>query len=107
MLRAEMIDLEEPDWYNSFVRGFKERLLKGDLGGERREMWEIVRKEGLGLVSKAEAESSSVGEAEVAKVSFLSFFYYFLFFFLSRYIFSFPSGLFFRFEAFASSSLLG
>lgn len=70
MLRQELVELEEPAWYDTFVRGLKTRLLRGELGGERREMWDLVRREGLGLVGGS-------GQEEEKAVSF--FFLFFIF----------------------------
>jgi ATP-dependent DNA helicase 2 subunit 2 len=64
-LRSEMIEMEEPGVWNKWARQFREKLLKGELGGERRELWWKVRGQGkeMGLieegrqgVSKEEAE---------------------------------------------------
>lgn len=69
-MRGEMIELEEPAVYNGFIRELKRKLLAGELGGDRREMWSEVRKNHLGLVEKRHLESSEVGEEEANKVSF-------------------------------------
>lgn len=71
-MRDEMIEIEEPGVYNAFVRGLKQKLLAGELGGDRREMWDGIRKHRLGLVEKRHSESSEVGEEEANKVSFPS-----------------------------------
>lgn len=64
VMRDEMIEIEEPAVYNDFVRDLKRKLLAGELGGDRRDMWEEVRKNRLGLVEKGQSESSEVGEEE-------------------------------------------
>lgn len=68
-MRDEMIEIEEPAVYNDFVRDLKRKLLAGELGGDRRDMWEEVRKNRLGLVEKGQSESSEVGEEEAKEVS--------------------------------------
>lgn len=73
-MRDEMIEIEEPAVYDGFVRELKRKLLAGELGGDRREMWEEIRKNRLGLVEKGHSESSEVGEEEAKEVS--STFYY-------------------------------
>lgn len=70
-MREEMIEIEEPAVYNGFIRELKRKLLAGELGGDRREMWNEIRKNRLGLVEKRHSESSEVGEEEAKKVSFL------------------------------------
>ena len=56
--------------WNDWVRQLKKKLLAGDLGGERGELWYGVRKARLGLVGKSEWDMSDVSEEEVK--SFLS-----------------------------------
>ena len=69
VLRDEMIELEEPRIYNDSVRALKQKLLSDELGGDRREMWDLVRKNHLGLVEKKVSERSSVTEEEAKLVS--------------------------------------
>ena len=69
VLRVEMIDLEEPGVYNAVLRKLKEKLLKGELGGERKDFWYEVRKNRLGLVDKKASERSEVSEDEAKEVS--------------------------------------
>ncbi|KAL6713442.1 ATP-dependent DNA helicase yku80 [Lecanora helva] len=64
VMREELIEMEEPGAYNEFLRELKGGLLKGELGGERREVWGMVRKERLGLIEKRSSEQSEVGEEE-------------------------------------------
>lgn len=70
-MREELIEMEEPEVYNEFVRELKRQLLAEELGGDRREMWAEVRKNRLGLVEKKSSERSKVGEEEAKE--FLSF----------------------------------
>lgn len=72
VMREELVALEEPGFYNSFVRDLKKRLLAGELGGDRRDMWWRVRTTGLGLVHQGESEPSDVTIAEAEEVSSLA-----------------------------------
>ncbi|TQW10412.1 Ku family DNA helicase [Cordyceps javanica] len=60
VLREELINMEEPDLYNSFVRGLKKGLLSGSLGGDRRDFWFKVRWSRLGLIEQSQSEISKV-----------------------------------------------
>ena len=64
VMRSEMIDLEEPEAYNEFVRSLKGKLLREELGGDRRDMWYEIRKNKLGLIEKKSSEKSRVDEEE-------------------------------------------
>ncbi|GAB7365487.1 hypothetical protein MBLNU230_g6560t1 [Neophaeotheca triangularis] len=64
VMREEAGEQEEPGLYNEFLRGFKVKVLGGELGGERREMWWKVRQNRLSLISKKESEQSAVSEEE-------------------------------------------
>lgn len=64
-LRGEMVEMEEPGIWNEWAKAFREKVLSGELGGERRELWWKVRGQGsqVGLieggrdgVSKEEAD---------------------------------------------------
>ena len=70
VLREEMLDLEEPGAWNAVVRGLKRDVFAEELGGDRREMWYLIRRNRLGLIGKSEVGVSDVRE-EDAK-SFLS-----------------------------------
>ena len=69
VLRDEMTELEEPGIYNDFLRALKPKLLSDELGGDRRDMWDLIRKSHLGLVEKKTSERSSVTEEEAKIVS--------------------------------------
>jgi len=69
VLRDEMIEFEEPGIYNEFLRALKSKLLSDELGGDRKEMWDLIRKNHLGLVEKKTSERSSVTEEEAEIVS--------------------------------------
>ena len=68
-MRQEMIELEEPGVYNTILRQLKGKLLKGELGGERKDFWYEVRKNRLGLVDRKASERSDVTEDEAREVS--------------------------------------
>ncbi len=77
-MREELVELEEPGVWNAFVRELKRKILKGELGGERREVWWQVRRNGLGLVDRKLSALSEVGEEEAREVR--SFLYLLCFF---------------------------
>ncbi|KAF3393016.1 ATP-dependent DNA helicase II subunit 2 [Talaromyces pinophilus] len=64
VLREELIDYEEPDLYNEFVQPLKEKILKEKLGGDRQELWWLIRRSKLGLIDKAVSDRSEVTEEE-------------------------------------------
>ena len=64
VLREEMIETEEPGMYNDFVRIFKKKLLEEELGGNRLEMWWLVKKEKLGLIPKSVSNPSNITDEE-------------------------------------------
>ena len=64
VLRAEMVENEEPGAWNDFVRQLKTKLLGEQLGGTRKDMWQAMRKQKLGLLDKKASESSNVDEEE-------------------------------------------
>ena len=65
VLRQELIELEEPEMYNEFMTGLKRKLLAEELGGDRLEMWWLVRKERLGLIEKGGVESGKSARSKV------------------------------------------
>lgn len=70
-MREELVNFEEPGLYNAFARDVKGRMLSGELGGDRREMWWKVRKAKLGLIDGKESEVSKVTEDEAKEVGSL------------------------------------
>ena len=64
VMREELIDYEEPALYNDFLKQLKEKLLKEELGGDRRELWWLLRRSKLGLIEQRESEHSEVREEE-------------------------------------------
>ncbi|PKS06836.1 hypothetical protein jhhlp_006912 [Lomentospora prolificans] len=63
-MRDGLVNLEEPDLYNSFVKDLKKQMLSGALEGDRREMWWKIRKARLGLIDNKMSEVSEVTEEE-------------------------------------------
>ncbi|KAK4973940.1 ATP-dependent DNA helicase yku80 [Elasticomyces elasticus] len=64
VMREETVELEEPKAFNDFVKDLKSKILSGELGGERREMWWLVRVNKVGLIQKRECHPSDVSEEE-------------------------------------------
>ncbi len=60
VMREELIGLEEPAIYNTYVTKLKERLAAEKLGGPRLDMWWTIRTSGLGLITASESDVSSV-----------------------------------------------
>ena len=67
-MREELMNLEEPGVYNSFVRDFKKGLLSGALGGDRRDFWFKIRWSRLGLVEQEQSEVSDITTEEAEEV---------------------------------------
>lgn len=68
-VREELVGFEEPALYNDLLRRLKEKILKEELGGDRRELWWLVRKGRIGLVDSATSDRSEVSEKEAQEVS--------------------------------------
>ncbi|KAL4808894.1 SPOC like C-terminal domain-containing protein [Aspergillus unguis] len=64
VVREELISYEEPSLYNDFIRELKESLLKEKLGGDRKELWWLIKRSKLGLIEKGQSELSDVTEEE-------------------------------------------
>src|SRR5699024_1848362 len=43
VMKEELVAFEEPDLYNQFLRRLKMKMLDEKLGGDRREMWWLIR----------------------------------------------------------------
>ena len=73
VMREAMVELEFPGLYNDSIRSLKESLLSGALAGDRREMWfRHVVGGGLGPITQAESEVSTVTVDEAEAVSCVS-----------------------------------
>ncbi|KAF2092302.1 ATP-dependent DNA helicase [Saccharata proteae CBS 121410] len=64
VMKEEMAELEEPGIYNDLVRELKGKVLGGELGGDRREFWWMVRVNRLGLIHQGVSEVSGVSEED-------------------------------------------
>ena len=71
VMRDELISYEEPALYNDFLRQLKEKMLKEQLGGDRRELWWLLRKNKLGLIDRQQSDRSEVTEDEAKEVGHL------------------------------------
>ncbi|PLB45703.1 ATP-dependent DNA helicase II subunit 2 [Aspergillus steynii IBT 23096] len=60
VMREELIMYDEPTLYNDFLVQLKEKLLKEELGGDRRELWWLIRRSKLGLIDQEQSEQSKV-----------------------------------------------
>jgi ATP-dependent DNA helicase 2 subunit 2 len=67
VVRNEMVDFEFSEFYNDMIHGLKRKLLREELGGDRREFWWRVRISRLGLIDENEVETSKVGKDEAQK----------------------------------------
>lgn len=68
IMREELISYEEPALYNDFLKPLKEKLLKEELGGDRRELWWLVRRSKQGLIDQSESDRSEVTQDEAKEV---------------------------------------
>lgn len=69
-MRNELYDFEEPGVYNEFLQGLKKKILNEELGGDRKELWWLIRRtKKLGLITHKEMERSEVSEDEATEVS--------------------------------------
>lgn len=100
-MRSELIELEEVGIYNEWVVNLRKKVLGGQLGGDRKELWREVGKNRVGLVENKEVEvgRGGVDEEEARKVSlrfFLSSLFRFLVFPFMAFLlhFSFPTHFF-------------
>ncbi|KAJ5103791.1 hypothetical protein N7532_004320 [Penicillium argentinense] len=63
-MRGELVDYEEPALYNDFLRSLKEKILREELGGDRRELWWLLRRSRVGLIDQNTSDRSEVSEQE-------------------------------------------
>jgi ATP-dependent DNA helicase 2 subunit 2 len=68
VFRQYMIEFEEPEIWNDFIRDFKKRVVKEELGGDRRDFWQSLKRNNLGLIDKDVLEISDVTEKEANEV---------------------------------------
>lgn len=70
IMRSELIEMEEVGIYNEWVMELRKKVLSGELGGDRKELWREVAKNKVGLVEAKEVEIGGVDEDVARKVSF-------------------------------------
>lgn len=70
VLREGMINMDEPKYFNTFMRALKKGLLSGTLGGDRRDFWFKIRWSRLGLIDHNESEPSDVTAEEATEVRY-------------------------------------
>jgi ATP-dependent DNA helicase 2 subunit 2 len=73
VLREELVDYEEPELYNDIIRRIKDKILKEQLGGDRQELWWLIRRSKIGLIDKSVSDRSEVTEEETKQVRRLLF----------------------------------
>jgi ATP-dependent DNA helicase 2 subunit 2 len=59
-MRQAMVEMEEPKLYNDMLRELKRKLIAGELAGERKEMWYLIRSKRVGLIDKKLSPVSDV-----------------------------------------------
>jgi len=59
-MRQAMVEMEEPKLYNDMLRELKRKLIAGELAGERKEMWYLIRRKRVGLIDKKLSPVSDV-----------------------------------------------
>ncbi|KAH8894770.1 SPOC domain-like protein [Thozetella sp. PMI_491] len=64
VMREELLGLDMPALYNTFISSLKKSILSGELNGDRREMWWRIREGRLGLITVLENELSEVAPEE-------------------------------------------
>ena len=69
VMRDELISYEEPALYNDHLKQLKDKLLKEELGGDRRELWWLIRRSKIGLIDGNQSDRSEVTEDEAKEVS--------------------------------------
>ncbi|KAI0862643.1 Ku70/Ku80 N-terminal alpha/beta domain-containing protein [Xylaria cubensis] len=67
VMRETAIEFEYPDLFNSFIKDFKDRLLSGELSGDRRVLWWSIKRFKLGLIDSKASEQSKVTAEEAAE----------------------------------------
>ncbi|KAK4507775.1 hypothetical protein PRZ48_001510 [Zasmidium cellare] len=64
VMREQMNDYEEPAPFNDFLKELKKKVLGGELGGDRQEMWYRVRVNKMYPIFKEECSTSEYTEEE-------------------------------------------
>lgn len=69
VMRDELVGYEEPVLYNNLIRQLKDKILKEELGGDRRVLWWLIKRSRVGLIDNKLSERSEVTEEEAREVS--------------------------------------
>lgn len=69
VMRDELISYEESALYNDLLKQLKDKVLKEELGGDRRELWWLIRRSKIGLIDRNQSDRSEVSEDEAKEVS--------------------------------------
>jgi ATP-dependent DNA helicase 2 subunit 2 len=67
VMREQMNELEHPAPFNNFLLELKQKMLAGELGGDRKEMWYRIRVNKMRPILKTESEGSDFTEEEAKK----------------------------------------
>ncbi|KAK5074008.1 ATP-dependent DNA helicase yku80 [Lithohypha guttulata] len=67
VVRQEMLELEFSELYNEMMHSLKGKIVKEELGGDRREFWWKVRVLKMGLIDSEQSENSTVSKEDAAK----------------------------------------
>ncbi|KAG0647032.1 ATP-dependent DNA helicase II subunit [Hyphodiscus hymeniophilus] len=67
VMRDAMIEYEEPELYNKFIRPLKRDLLSGKMGENRTRLWFKVKSAKLGLIDDGTSEKSPVSAEQAAE----------------------------------------
>lgn len=65
VMREELVELEQMDLYDDFIKDLKQNLLAGKLGGDRREFFFEIKSAKLGLITKDELDVSAVTDEQM------------------------------------------
>jgi ATP-dependent DNA helicase 2 subunit 2 len=69
VMREELIEMEEPEMFNDFIKKLKKGLAAEEYGTGRKDMWWLIKSKRLGLIDHKTSEISEVTEDEAAAVS--------------------------------------
>lgn len=69
VMKEEMREMEEPGLFNDFLRELKKKIQGGELKGDRREMWYLLKANRLGLIDSGATELSDVSPDDAKAVS--------------------------------------
>lgn len=70
VMKEQMMEYEEPNLFNGFLRGFKDKLNSGELEEGRGELWYLVRVHRLGLIDDTSHDAADATPEEAKAVSF-------------------------------------